>query len=550
VVGIIQRTGVQVGLLIAAVLIVYSASLQNAYVWLDDTNYTIYNPLVTNFSAEDTAALFRSVRGNFTPLTWLSHILAFRLFGETPFGHHLVNLLLHLINVVLCYAVLRKLATLGLSEPFDSGTSLVPFGAALLFATHPQNVEAVAWIAARKDVLMCCFALGTTVAYLRFVAGGDRGGYSGALLLFAAAILAKPTAVMLLPMLVLLDISIPRQGKRRNRSYSAALGRALPFILMACVVVWWAWAAQVAAGAIAPPGQFTLSERAVIILQNIWGYVSRYFLLGDYFVNYEVLKEVTWQVLASLAMLVIVAGSLLVPRARPWGLLWIVSLIMLAPGLGFVQYGVQAGADRFAYAAFIPLHIWVVGMVWAGYQRLQNPRQQTLFRAMVVALLLLTAGRAFLQTLVWRNDLSLWAHAATVAPENPLAWQYLGFAFMRHGDYPRAAESLAQSLEQLGEGGFVDVRALYFGLGVTSYETGKRGAAQDWLSRLQQEGMEGFDKAAYAYYYLARLAFDAQEFRSARDYLQASLALLPDYSRALELRDEIDAMAGVPGPGN
>ena len=109
---------------------------------------------------------------------------------------------------------------------------------------------------------------------------------------------------------------------------------------------------------------------------------------------------------------------------------------------------------------------------------------------------------------------------------------------------------LRKSLEQLGDGGFVDVRALYFGLGVTSYETGQSDAAKDWLTRLQREGMDGFDKRAYANYYLARLAFDAQQYRIARGYVQASLAVLPGYRRALELRDEIDAKVGLAGPDN
>ena len=120
-----------------------------------------------------------------------------------------------------------------------------------------------------------------------------------------------------------------------------------------------------------------------------------------------------------------------------------------------------------------------------------------------------------------------------------LAWQYLGSAFLRHGDYPRALESFEQSLQRVGAGVYLDVRSLYFGIAVASYETGAADAATDWFKRLLAEDLRGFDRAGYVFYYLAKIAADAGQSVVALSYLDKSFGLLPDYGPALELRAEL-----------
>ena len=93
------------------------------------------------------------------PLTWLSHILDYQLFGLNPAGHHLTSLLLHLVNVVLLFWVLHRMT--GALWP----SALV----AALFALHPLNVESVAWVAERKNVLSTLFWLLTLLAYVGYV---------------------------------------------------------------------------------------------------------------------------------------------------------------------------------------------------------------------------------------------------------------------------------------------------------------------------------------------------------------------------------------------
>ena len=95
---------------------------------------------------------------NWHPLTWLSHILDFQLFGLRPWGHHLTSLLLHAVNTSLVFVVLRRL----------TGAVWRSLLVAALFGVHPLRVESVAWVAERKDVLSTLFWLLSLWAYARF----------------------------------------------------------------------------------------------------------------------------------------------------------------------------------------------------------------------------------------------------------------------------------------------------------------------------------------------------------------------------------------------
>jgi tetratricopeptide (TPR) repeat protein len=537
-----QKSYVQLSLLVAGVLLVYTASLQNAWVWLDDVNYLLRNDLVSDFTLRRIPELFTSIRGNFTPLTWLTHVAGYRLSGEDAFAHHLLSLLFHLLNVLLVYSLVRGLTAVGLARaPAGStGTYLqyLPFLATLLFALHPQNVEAVAWIAARKDLVMCTGALLATNCWLSYCRRPTAARFIVSMSLFALAVLAKPTGVMLVVPLFCMTCWVD-DGTDMGRRLRRAFFRTLPFILLGMSIAWLAWIAQVSAGAVSAESQFTGFDRAAIVLKNIWGYFARYFLLGDYYLNYPLMKGFTWRAASGALLLAAVTTALCIPRLRAGASLWAITIALLLPGLGIVQYGVQAAADRFGYLAFIPLNIWTAWAIVFALDRLRDPLLRRVALGMLLAVLLLIAGRSFVQSTVWRNDLSLWAHAVTVAPQNALAWQYLGFAFMRHGDYPRALESFEQSLQQVGTGVYMDVRSLYFGIAVASYETGQPEAATDWFKRLLAEDLRGFDRTGYAFYYLARIAADGGQSAGALSYLDKSSELLPNYGPALELRAEL-----------
>src|SRR5271157_3429427 len=132
---------------------------------------------------------------NWHPLTWLSLMLDYQIFGLNPSGYHLINLLFHVMNTILLFLILRRMTKTLWPSAF----------VAALFAIHPLHVESVAWIAERKDVLSTFFWMLTLGAYSYYVEHPGLRRYSLVLLFFILGLMAKPMLVTLPFVLLLLD---------------------------------------------------------------------------------------------------------------------------------------------------------------------------------------------------------------------------------------------------------------------------------------------------------------------------------------------------------
>ncbi|KKK68778.1 hypothetical protein LCGC14_2940630, partial [marine sediment metagenome] len=167
------------------------------FVNYDDDFYVAHNPqVIAGMTRESIVWAFtRSHSSNWHPLTWLSHMLDCQLFGLNAGRHHLTNVLLHIINTLLLFGVLKKMTGAVWRSAF----------VAAVFALHPLHVESVAWISERKDVLSSLFWMLTMMAYLGYVKRPTTTRYLLTLLSFAAGLMAKPMLVTLPFVLLLLD---------------------------------------------------------------------------------------------------------------------------------------------------------------------------------------------------------------------------------------------------------------------------------------------------------------------------------------------------------
>src|ERR1039458_9956597 len=151
-------------LLAAATTAVFWQVSGHGFINFDDPAYVTYNPIVREgLTWAGVKWAFTQLHGEATywhPVTWLSHMLDCQLFGLNPAGHHLTSLFLHAFNTVLLFAVLRRMT--GRRGP----SAMV----AALFALHPLQVDSVAWVAERKNVLSAFFFLLTLWAYARYAA--------------------------------------------------------------------------------------------------------------------------------------------------------------------------------------------------------------------------------------------------------------------------------------------------------------------------------------------------------------------------------------------
>ena len=175
----------------------YTPVWRFAFVALDDPQYVYANKDIAAGLTSDSVAwaLTTGHEANWHPVTWISHALDISVFGMNSGMHHVVNLLLHLANTLLLFAVLRRMT---------GATGRSAFVAAL-FAIHPLHVESVAWVAERKDVLSGLFFFLTLGAYARYVERPSSGRYVLVALALAGGLMAKAMLVTVPMVLLLLD---------------------------------------------------------------------------------------------------------------------------------------------------------------------------------------------------------------------------------------------------------------------------------------------------------------------------------------------------------
>jgi protein O-mannosyl-transferase len=369
------------------------------------------------------------------PLTWMSHALDCQLFGLDPAGHHDTNLLLHLVNVLLLFWVLAQ-ATGSLGR-----SAMV----AALFALHPMNVESVAWISERKNLLSMVFFLLALAAYGWYAASPKLGRYLTVAGLFALGLMAKPQIITLPCVLLLWDYwplqrmftgdakapNAPGAPPLPGRSFSSLVWEKVPLLLLAAGGALITERAQQASGLIAV--KWRLSVRLGNAIVSYARYIGKAFWPSrlSLFYPHPGSSLSVWQVSgAFLVLLAITAAVLASFRQRRYllvGWLWFLGTLVPMSGIA-PSLGEHAIADRYAYLSFVGLFIMICWSVaeWAGRRNIPV----RLLCGVSVAILLALALVARIQLNYWRDNVTLWTHALQVTPDNSIAETSLGSALM------------------------------------------------------------------------------------------------------------------------
>ena len=421
-------------LLVVATLALYNPVNRHPFVNYDDDRYVTENPHVRNGLSWDTVswAFTAEEQGNWHPLTWLSHLLDCQLFHQNATGHHFTSLLIHAANAVLLFLLL-------IYATGRVGSSLF---VAALFALHPINVESVAWVAERKNVLSTFFFVAALIAYCWYARKSDWRRYLVFTGLFVCGLMSKPMVITLPFVLLLLDYwplgriqgfpagvpSVPQAPLSR------LLVEKLPLLVLSAASAAITMQVQQAGGATRSTAQFSLGirlENAVVAYaMYLWKMVWPSHLAPLYPHPGDSLPA--WQVAISALVLLVVSVVVLRFRSRPYLLTgWLWFLGTLVPVIGLVQVGDQAMADRYAY---IPLIGIFVMLAW-GAADLADSRQIGLRARMIPAacVLLALAFVTHRQLGYWSNNYELWTHALAVTDRNFIAQNNLGGALLLLG---------------------------------------------------------------------------------------------------------------------
>jgi tetratricopeptide (TPR) repeat protein len=369
--------------------------------------------------------------GNWHPLTWLSHMLDVELFGLAPAGHHAVNVALHALDAALLFVVLGA----------ATGRPRRSFVVAALFAVHPVQVESVAWIAERKNLLSTSFGLLALGAYVSYARHGGALRWTAVASAMAASLLAKAMFVTLPFVLLLLDVWPLK--RYRTTSLARLLAEKLPLLAISALASFVAYRVQSGAGAMTSslvlPWALRVAYAPIAYVQHLQHLLwpSDLAVLYPHPLLAENAVLAVEHVLLASGVLAAVTGLAILAHRRGhaaplFG--WLFFLGTLVPVIGIVQIGNQALADRYAYVPSIGLF---VAVVWGGAGLLRAVMAEPRRRA---AALLVTAGVCAVLTVAtraqmahWRDSRALFERAIAVTGPNPVMQHELGVNLSRAG---------------------------------------------------------------------------------------------------------------------
>ena len=421
-------------LLLAAVTIaLYSPVIRHPFVVLDDGDYVTGNLHIQGGLAWSTIrwAFTSTDAFNWHPLTWLSHALDYQLFALHPAGHHLDSVLIHALNAVLLFLLLAWLTK-------RMGPSLL---VAALFALHPLNVESVAWVAERKNVLSTLFFFLAIAAYAWYAQKPDWRRYLLMAGLFAAGLMAKPMVITLPFVLLLLDYwpldRMPLAGTGSRPATSKGepwLGWRL--LLEKIPLLFLSAASAVITLMAQRPAERTFEEFPLAIrIENAILAYGRYLWKmlwpARLALNYPYPGNTlpAWQWISSALVLIGVTVLVVIFRRKgylPVGWFWFLGT--LVPVIGLVQVGGAAMADRYAYIPLIGIFVMIA---WGLDDWAEAKAVRTVWRVIPPLCVLLAFGLATSQQIrYWVSDYDLWSHTLAVTERNPFAHFALAAALL------------------------------------------------------------------------------------------------------------------------
>ncbi len=429
--------------LFAGTMLLFSRSLGYDFINYDDPIYLTNNPHVqAGLTWDGLGWAFTGKSDYWHPLTWLSHMLDWQLFGAHATGHRTVNVLWHAANAVLVFHVLRRL----------TGAWWLALFSAALFAWHPLRVESVVWVTERKDVMSGFFFLLTLWTYarytVRFKSGEPAGRFYGlTLALFLAGLMCKPSLVMLPVLLLVLDawplgrLSLqPAAGWWRE--HRCVLLEKLPFLGLSAIISYVTIRMQIASEAFVLT--VPLADRLGNAVVSVARYLGHFLWPAGLAIFYE--HPGAWPppaVAGALALALLLTALAWGQRHRqPWVLTgWLWFLVMLLPALGVLQVGLQAMADRYTYLPILGAHLALLGTL----RLLPVPVR---LQAGAAGLVLVTcAGLTWSQQQFWRDSEILYQRAIAVDPTSTHAEAFLGYTYQEAGSFAAAEQHARRALE-------------------------------------------------------------------------------------------------------
>ncbi|HWY13487.1 MAG TPA: tetratricopeptide repeat protein [Bacteroidia bacterium] len=552
------------GLFLAIIAIltlsIYFPSLNNKFLndW-DDGVYVINNPQIKSLHSDSISytlnKAFKSYTyGHYHPLTMLSYCMEYNLSGVNPKTYHITNLLLHILNAFLVFALVWLLVR----------QSLVAFITSLLFALHPMHVETVAWIADRKDLLCSLFFIAAMCSYVMYHQNQNKKYYILTFFLFVLALFSKAMAITFPVVLFALDYFMTGKISIKNSK-----GKLL-FLILSLIFGYVSILAQKSNDALADLDHINILEKIMFSSYSIIMYVVKLFSFSNIsaFYNYPLTENGKYPLFFYAAPFLL------------FGLIWVVLkikqhkklirfglaffLITIALVLQIIPAGNVIMADRYTYLPYIGLFFIIAGFsnsIIANIS-LKSTSARPIVMASLVVYVFGCCYFSFGRTKVWNNSMSLWTdtieknpdaalpycnraalflkqnqtekaisdlnHAITIRPKYITAHYNRGIAFMRLGKFNEAVNDFSMVLQNKSR----DIISVYMNRGDAYMQLGNyKEAIEDYTSGLSYD-----DHFGQAYYNRGLVFYTVNQYEEAIKDFSLAIRINPDNGQAYYLR--------------
>jgi tetratricopeptide (TPR) repeat protein len=451
----LRQKGLILALFLGLILLLYGNSLRNEFTnWDDQMIYA--NPSIRSLDWKSIMDLFTLKKASsYQPVRALSYAVDYRLWGLNPLGYHLSNLFFYLLTcITVFYTAQLLLEKIVAGSP--SSTWRTALFSSLLFAAHPVHVEAVTWLAARKEVLQGFFFFLSFYLYMKAGEVQERRKrwiYTGSVLLtFLLAVLSKPSAVALPGLFLLYEASRKGEGMRRffQRHWLFILssaGISLLFFLILLKVMSEAEGIKSFYGA-SMASNLVISVYLVLYNIKLLAFTTAYAAAYTITASFSILSKYT---LLAFAATLLLFGVVLWSRKKTslyfFCFFWF--LITLLPFLNIVPISILL-ADRYVFLASFGYCLVAGSLLNRIFEAGSGMALSNLFKALgLVFFLTLMAGYSWMtvqQNRVWRDSFSLWSDSVRKYPWSNLGNAMMGTVLLKRGEDREAVKHLERAI--------------------------------------------------------------------------------------------------------
>lgn len=424
----ICRSYIITAIILVLSLCVFLPTVQFEFTTWDDDIHVTTNLHVQDFSLRSLAYHFTSTANYmYHPITMFSYMVDWSLSGGKPWLFHLTNVIIHIMNIVLLFFLLQTLHV---------EKNILTF-ILIVFAMHPLQVEAVAWISGRKELLYAFFFLISLLLYVRYWEIKQRIVLLYSLIAFVFSLLSKPSAIMLPGVLFMLEYV-------RQKRISIEVLKIPALFLLVAIVYGVLFLQTQQSTSLRPIEYFSLGQRVVLFMYELSFYVWKFLLPVNLSACYaypdiDAISPSYFVVLAMILVLVVLV--IIFTRQRPavvFGiLLYVVTIFPVMQVIPF--HNASLVADRYAYLPIVGIAMFFGYGIRMKSEEIDNI-SSTMYNFLMVFLVISISTTTLNRIFVWKDSITLFSDMIEKNPKLAIAYGNRAYAKILTGDFTGAIE--------------------------------------------------------------------------------------------------------------